>query len=117
MDIEKEMQKYDEIGFNIFQREEIKVGLESGLTKEQINIYAKMYFNSKQMCQIRYGLEENLDVSIYAKEEFNWKQMYEIRIGLEDGLDISIYAKPEFNAFQMEQIREYLLRRKKAKIK
>ena len=117
MDIEKEMQKYNEIGFNIFQREEIKYGLESGLTKEQVNIYAKMYFDSKQMCQIRYGLKENLDISIYAKEEFNYLQMYEIRIGLEDKLDVSIYAKQEFNDLQMQQIREYLLRRKKAKIK
>lgn len=35
------------------------------------------------MEQIRFGLEDGLDVSVYADPEFDFEQMREIRIGLE----------------------------------
>lgn len=45
-------------------------------------IYAKPELCWEQMCQIRIGLLNNLDVSIYAKTEFTWEQMHEIRLEL-----------------------------------
>lgn len=118
--------------FDEYQQYEIEFGIKSGLTNEQINIYAKPEFYWDQMKEIRTGLEQGLDVSVYAKPEFNYDKMYEIhsflkqgfdissyinfygkqlkeiRLGLEQNLDVSIYAKPEFNNYQMEQIREDL---------
>ena len=38
-------------------------------------------FNESQIIQIRWGLEEHLDVSIYAKTDFDFLQMREIRWG------------------------------------
>ena len=33
-------------------------------------------FDEKQQKQIRYGLEDNLDVFQYANPEFSWEQMW-----------------------------------------
>ena len=62
------------------------------------------------MREIRWGLENNLNVSLYAKPDFNENQMEEIRLGLEDNLDVSLYATSDFNWKQMRQIREELLK-------
>ena len=56
---------------------------------------------------IKKGLEANLDFSIYV-EKFNEDQICQIRLGLVDNLDVSQYAKPEISAKQMRQIREKL---------
>ena len=66
-------------------------------------------FNLFQKIQIKRGLEDNLNVCFYANREFKAKQMNEIRLGLIDKLDVSIYAKPEYTAQQMEQFRLKLL--------
>ena len=36
-------------------------------------------FNKEQQKEIRYGLEDNLDVLIYAKPEVSWQEMKVIR--------------------------------------
>lgn len=41
---------------------------------------------------------------IISQYNFNEEQKKEIRFGLEDKLDVSIYAKPEFDDMQMFQI-------------
>ena len=41
---------------------------------------------------------------ILSQYNFNEEQKKEIRFGLEDKLDVSIYAKPEFDDMQMFQI-------------
>ena len=51
------------------------------------------------MLEIRYGLEEELDVSWYAKPEFDWEQMRLIRGGIKEGIDPVIYAKPEYSRY------------------
>ena len=66
-------------------------------------------FNLFQRIQIKRGLEDNLNVCFYANKEFKAKQMNEIRLGLIDNLDVSIYAKPEYTAQQMKQFRLKLL--------
>lgn len=42
------------------------------------------------MRQIRFGLEEGLDVSLYNSKQFDWFQMEEIRLGLKDGIDAAV---------------------------
>ena len=69
-------------------------------------------FDRNQIIEIRWGLEDNLNVSIYAKSEFDYLQMYEIKEGLKDNLDVSIYAKPEYDWREMKQIREKLEKKK-----
>ena len=51
------------------------------------------------MEEIRYGIEECLDVSWYAKPEFNEEQMFQIMFGLEDKLNVLLFARNEFNVF------------------
>ena len=53
------------------------------------------------MHEIRFGLEEDLDVSKYANPKFNREQMREIRYGLEDAK----YADPKFHYSQMQENR------------
>ena len=51
---------------------------------EEYQKYTKQKFNIYQLNQIRYGLENELDVSKYADLKFKWEQMEEIRWGLEN---------------------------------
>ena len=76
--------------------------------KETIDKYAELGFNLGQIKQIRLGLKVGLDVSIYAKPEFDNYQMEQIRLGLLRNIDVSIYAKPEFDCNQMRRIRHKL---------
>ena len=41
-------------------------------------------FDKEQQKEIRYGLEDNLDVLIYANPEIDWEEMKEIRENLEN---------------------------------
>ena len=56
-------------------------------------LISKYNFNIWQKAEIKLGLEKELNISIYAKPEFNDEQMCQIRVGLEDGLDVSWYSK------------------------
>lgn len=91
---------------------EIRKGFESGLSVEQVSVYAKPEFNEYQMRGIRRGFNEGLSIeqiSVYAKPEFSCVQMSEIESGFKKGLSIeqiSMYAKPEFYDYQMYQIRK-----------
>ena len=67
------------------------------------------------MEEIKWGLEDKLNVSIYATPDFTWKQMEQIRLGLENNIDVSIYAKPEISWEEMEKIRLDLEESKKRK--
>ena len=60
------------------------------------------------MVQIKWGLENNLDVSVYANPDFSVEQMREIAIGLIEDLDVSKYAKPEITVEEMRKIIEEL---------
>ena len=82
--------------------------------ERELKKYESMGFNHYQMCEIRIGLEKGLDVSSYAKPEFNDNQMEEIRLGLEHCIDVSTYAKPELNGDEMYEKRKRLERERKA---
>ena len=89
----------------------IRLGLENGLSKEQVSILTNPEFDWDQKNQIRLGLENGLteeQILVFAKPEFNWMQMDEIREGLEEGLNVSSYADPGINAFGMATARAVL---------
>ena len=50
------------------------------------------------MREIRYGLEEKLDVSWYVNPKFYYEQMKEIRKGLHFEVNPNIYAKTKFSS-------------------
>jgi len=56
------------------------------------------------MREIRFGLENNIDVFVYLNNNFNYLQMRQIRFGLEYGLNVSVYAKPEIKDWDMKKI-------------
>ena len=98
-------------GFSLNQRAEISKGKRFGLTREQINLYAKPEFNWQQMGEIRQGLEQGLSreqILVYANPKFDSEQMKVIRLGYESGLiynNIKIYARPDvFDGKQMYEI-------------
>ena len=75
-------------------------------------------FRYDQMEQIKQGLEDGLSigqVKIYADEKFDWQQMAEIRKGLEKGLNVSIYANEKFDFAKMEVLRKILENKKDKK--
>ncbi len=64
--------------FDYRQMYEIRLGLHSGLTLEQVKVYANPDFNNDQMQQIRWGLIDGLtikQVKLYANPEFEWFEM------------------------------------------
>ncbi len=66
-------------------------------------------FDIAQITQVIYGLSDGLsksEVKMYANPNFDQDQMCLIRDGIEQGLDVSIYAIPEFWAFEMEDLRD-----------
>lgn len=101
-EIDQEVKKYENQGFNDWQMKQIYLGLEDGV---DVSKYADPKFDEDQMHEIRKGLEKGLDVNKYADLKFDFSQMHEIRKGLRNGLDVSKYADPKFNSDQMEQIR------------
>lgn len=75
-------------------------------TKEKTIELDYSKFNSAQIQQIRWGLEDGLDVSLYAKPELDHRIMHEIkkRFQWEKGSMITYYTKPESDFFKMNKI-------------
>ncbi|AOG60850.1 hypothetical protein SHELI_v1c09010 [Spiroplasma helicoides] len=68
--------------------------------------YAKKEIDSKQLQEIKLGIQQNLNISIYASPEFfSWAAMREIRLGLEQDLDVETYANPALDSDQMHEVR------------
>ncbi len=78
------------------------------MNSQLIRKYEAMGFDKGQMEEIRQGLEKGLDVSWYTSVNYDWFQMEEIKKGLEWGLDVAVYAKPEISYDRMRQIRKGL---------
>ncbi|MCI8484549.1 MAG: DUF342 domain-containing protein [Lachnospiraceae bacterium] len=78
------------------------------MNSQLIRKYESMGFDKGQMEEIRQGLEKGLDVSWYTSVNYDWFQMDEIKKGLERGLDVAVYAKPEISYDRMRQIRKGL---------
>lgn len=64
----------------------------------------KCEYSDFQKTQLKFGYEDNLDISQYANPAFSYMQMNFIRNGLLKNLDISKYAIVEYNQYVMEVI-------------
>lgn len=95
------IRKYESMGFDKGQMEEIRQGLEKGL---DVSWYTSVNYDWFQMEEIKKGLERGLDVSSYAKSEISYDRMRQIRKGLKEGLDLSRYQ--ELEAGYLRQIRK-----------
>ncbi len=95
------MKKYEDMGFDSGQLEEIRQGLEKGV---DVSKYAHVEYDWFQMEEIRRGLEAKLDVSLYAKPDIPFEKMRQIRLGLADGIDLSTCLG--LQAGYLRQIRE-----------
>lgn len=90
-------------GMNREQLDEIIGGRRDGLTKEQVDIYAKPEFTGLQMSAIRYAYERGLSqeqIDLLAKPEYGPVQMDVLRSAFQAGLSIEqvkLFAKPELS--------------------
>lgn len=126
-----DIERYRRLSFDVYQLEQIRLGLESGIDTERymdpslswmemenirntletgidMSDYINQGFDASQCSEIREGCSKGLDVSLYARLEYLAPQMQEIRKGLEENLDVSLYAKPCYDWFQMREIRRGL---------
>lgn len=126
-----DVEKYRRLSFNVFQLEQIRLGLEHGIDVESyadpklswvemecarelqesgfdMNIYMDKGFTLLQCGEILAGKKNGVDVSVYADRIFLDDQMRQIRLGLEQGLDVSAYADASFDGGQMREIRKGL---------
>ncbi len=107
---------YSQKGMSAKQARQVLVGLEYGLTAEQVSLFAKKKYDWRQMVQLRKGLEHGLtdeQVSIFSSSKFNAQQMEQIRLGLVNGLsddEVKRYAVFEKTASAMEKKRKALER-------
>ncbi len=72
-------------GFNNKQKYEVDLGLQRGLTVEEVSFYARPIFDSDQMAQIRAGFEAKLPIGmieLYAKPSMPWQDMKKLRLEL-----------------------------------
>ena len=74
--------------FEILQQEQIDLGRNHGLTKKQINVYAKKKYNFLQMQEIRFALENGCsskDIRILCDASLSHEEMEKIRKQIEEG--------------------------------
>lgn len=126
-----DVERYRRLSFNVFQLEQIRLGLEHGIDVESytnpkltwvemecarelqesgfdMSAYLDRGFTLLQCGEILAGKKDGVDVSIYADRRFLEDQMRQIRRGLKEGLDVSVYADPSYDGGQMREIRKGL---------
>jgi hypothetical protein len=89
---------------------EIRLGLEHGLTPDQVKMYIDPRFKHTQMQQLRIGLEKGLDIERYAKFWYEVDQMQEIQLAQEHGvpfdrIDSHLTTILHYDKEQLKQIR------------
>lgn len=90
------------------QLEEMRLGYEHGLTKEEVSLYTKNR-TAREMEQLRIALEcryskKQMDILM---QNFNWMQMFIIRKCYEENVPmpfITVIARTEHNWMQMWQL-------------
>ena len=102
MDFINRIDEWKSKGLNALQLHQVKLGIEKGLTDDQIRIYADPKFDWFQMEQIRLGLEAGMDVSIYAQPNIPSEEMEHIRQKNEINAQYSQKVKQETKALKKE---------------
>lgn len=96
--------------FNKDQEAQIGIGIEQGLSVDQLKLYMLPDLSAEQMFEIRQGLLMKLplaEVASYAKKEFSPLQMAELRRGLLNKFPkelMEILSDPRISYFKMRII-------------
>lgn len=116
MTTEELMKECKEKGLDARQLNQVQQGLDFGLSKEEIRLYAKPCYDELQMNSIRLAIKHRLseeEINFLADEKFNGHQMEQIVTGLKDGLTlekVKSYALENLSAHAMCQKRIQLLK-------
>ncbi|MBR5970045.1 MAG: DUF342 domain-containing protein [Lachnospiraceae bacterium] len=97
-----DVQELREKGFNVFQLEQIRQGLQEGV---DVSVYMDGRYSWLDMEEIRKGLKQGVDMTAYREAGYSTAQKREIRKGIARGLDVSLYDKKDLLSEQMKQIR------------
>lgn len=128
-EIDQEIKRYEEQGFDDWQIYEIRKGLETDI---DVSVYANLNLTDDEMQQKREALEmakqktakltgqsqkeEEIENNKINKNEFTYGQQRQIDLGLENKINVGKYANPQFDSFKMEQIRWKLEKEKELKL-
>lgn len=128
-EIDQEIKRYEEQGFDDWQIYEIRKGLETDI---DVSVYANLNLTDDEMQQKREALEmakqktakltgqsqkeEEIENNKIDKNEFTYGQQRQIDLGLENKINVGKYANPQFDSFKMEQIRWKLEKEKELKL-
>jgi len=94
--------KYINEGYDAEQLNEIRYSLENHI---DIDPYLSKEYRAASITQISKGVARGVDVALYASIQYNWRQMREIRKGLENRIDVEKYRSPLYSWEQMKVIR------------
>lgn len=75
------------------------------ITEDQLVGLVKAGYNYKQIKELYYAIEADLDYEKMLNKEYNSHQMSVIGLGLYHDIDVDIYANPKWDAEQMDVIR------------
>lgn len=93
-------------GLNTAQMTEVKEGLKT-LTTDQVDTYAQPDYDNLQMQEIRLGLEHGLtadQMAIYANPSIPWEAMNHSRIKIENADVIDARAKTKLHALRLRNV-------------
>lgn len=93
-------------GLNSAQMTEVHEGLKK-LTTDQVDLYAKTEYDNMQMQEIRLGLEHGLtpdQMAVFMNPEISWEAMNHNRIKIENANVIDKRAKAKLHAQRLRNI-------------
>ena len=127
-EIDQEVKRYEEKGFDDWQLYEIRKGLENGV---DVTKYTNLELSDEEMAEIRKELfQDNLEKNQVSEIEekhtnkdininfdsFNIGQQKQIEWGLESGINVKEYADPKLDSYQMQEKRWKLEKQKEAEL-
>ena len=98
-------------GLNGFQMAEVREGLKT-LTTDQVDVYARAEYDHMQMQEIRLGLEHGLsakEMSVFLDPGINYEAMNHARIKIENANVIDEHAISKLHAKQLKNLFMVLL--------
>ena len=98
-------------GLNGFQMAEVREGLKT-LTTDQVDVYARPEYDHMQMQEIRLGLEHGLsakEMSVFLDPGINYEAMNHARIKIENANVIDEHAISKLHAKQLKNLFMVLL--------
>lgn len=87
------------------EKEALKEKPEIKEEKAAENNTGNRYYAKEQLAEIIAGTKKGIDIQSYAKLELNPKQMRQIRLGLEKGINLSSFAFPNVPAEYVKEVR------------